>query len=117
MSDLRTNMSLSAEDEAAKTSALIGYGLMILGMFTGVFWLIGDIWAMVKKSDAEGSLFEDHYNNIISTFWWVFGLTIVGLMLSVVIAGYFILLGLWIWSIYRIIKGLARLTSNKPYAD
>ncbi|MPW30739.1 hypothetical protein F9L16_17270 [Agarivorans sp. B2Z047] len=110
-----TEAPLSASDEAAKTSALIGYGLMILGLFTGLFWLVGAIWAMVKKADAAGTLFEDHYSNIIKTFWWGFGLSIIGFVLAFVIVGYFVLLGVWIWSIYRIIKGLAKITSNKSY--
>jgi uncharacterized membrane protein len=110
-----TEAPLSASDEAAKTSALIGYGLMILGLFTGLFWIVGAIWAMVKKADAAGTLFEDHYSNIIKTFWWGFGLSIIGFVLAFVIVGYFVLLGVWIWSIYRIIKGLAKITSNKSY--
>tara|TARA_R110001583_G_scaffold2536_5_gene18262 strand:- start:30944 stop:31312 length:369 start_codon:yes stop_codon:yes gene_type:complete len=115
MTDLRSNMSLSIADDAAKTSALIAYGLMILGMFTGVFWLIGAIWTMLKKGEAEGTLFEDHYTNIISTFWWVLGLSIVGFILAFFIVGYFVLFVVWVWSIYRIINGLAKITSNKPY--
>jgi uncharacterized membrane protein len=115
MQNAVTEAPLSASDEAAKTSALIGYGLMILGLFTGLFWIVGAIWAMVKKADAAGTLFEDHYSNIIKTFWWGFGLSIIGFVLAFVIVGYFVLLGVWIWSIYRIIKGLAKITSNKSY--
>ncbi|BEU02095.1 hypothetical protein OAG1_08950 [Agarivorans sp. OAG1] len=115
MQNTVTEAPLSASDEAAKTSALIGYGLMILGLFTGLFWIVGAIWAMVKKADAAGTLFEDHYSNIIKTFWWGFGLSIIGFVLAFVIVGYFVLLGVWIWSIYRIIKGLAKITSNKSY--
>lgn len=107
--------SLSIKDDAAKTNALIAYGLMVVGLFTGIFWLIGAIWAMVKRGDAQGTLFEDHYSNIIKTFWWGLGLSIVGVMLAVVFVGYFILLAVWIWSIFKIIKGLAKITSNKAY--
>ncbi|MCQ8877081.1 hypothetical protein NQT69_03385 [Pseudoalteromonas shioyasakiensis] len=106
---------LSTKEEAAKTSALIGYGLMVLGLFTGIVWIIGAVWAMVKRSEAEGTIFEDHYSNIISTFWWGLGLSIIGLILAFVVVGYFLLIGVWIWSIYRIIKGLAKITSNKPF--
>ncbi|MFT6986804.1 MAG: putative membrane protein [Psychromonas sp.] len=106
---------LSSQDDAAKTHALIAYGLMVAGLFTGIFWIIGAVWAMVKKDEASGTLFEDHYSNIIKTFWWGLGLSIVGFLLAFVIVGYFLLLAVWIWSIYRIIKGLARITSNKRY--
>ncbi len=106
---------LSIKDDAAKTNALIAYGLMVVGMFTGVFWIVGAIWAMVKKGDAQGTIFEDHYSNIIKTFWWVLGLSILGFILAFVIVGYFILLAVWIWSIYKIVKGLSKITSNKAY--
>ncbi|WP_440053129.1 DUF4870 family protein [Pseudoalteromonas sp. T1lg65] len=111
----QTPQALSARDEAAKLNALIAYGLMIAGLFTGVFWIIGAVWAMVKKADAQGTVFEDHYSNIISIFWWGLGLSIVGFILLFFIIGYFILVGVWVWSIFKIIKGLAQITSNKSY--
>ena len=107
--------SLSTKDDAAKTNALIAYGLMVVGMFTGIFWIVGAIWAMVKKGDAQGTIFEDHYSNIIKTFWWGLGLSILGLILAFFVIGYFILLAVWIWSIYKVVKGLAKITSNKAY--
>jgi len=108
-------LSLTVQDEMAKTNAIIAYGLMILGLFTGIFWIIGAIWAMIKKSDAQNSVFEDHYTNIIKTFWWGVALSVVGLLLAFFVVGYFILLATWIWSIFKIVKGLARITSNKAY--
>ncbi len=107
--------SLSAKDDAAKTNALIAYGLIVIGLFTGIFWIIGAVWAMVKKGEAQGTIFEDHYSNIIKTFWWGLGLSILGFILAFIVVGYFILLAVWIWSIYKIIKGLAKITSNKAY--
>jgi uncharacterized membrane protein len=107
--------SLSIIDDAAKTNALIAYGLMVIGLFTGIFWIIGAIWAMVKKGEAKGTMFEDHYSSIIKTFWWGLGLSILGFILAFVVVGYFILLAVWIWSIYKVIKGLAKITSNKAY--
>ncbi|OUV22145.1 MAG: hypothetical protein CBC55_04965 [Gammaproteobacteria bacterium TMED95] len=107
--------ALSSKDEAAKLNALIAYGLMVVGMFTGVLWIVGAVWAMVKKSDAQGTVFEDHYTNITKTFWWGLGLSILGFILAFVVVGYFLLLAVWIWSIYKIVKGLAKITSNKAY--
>lgn len=108
-------LALSAKDEAAKTNALIAYGLMVVGIFTGIFWIVGAIWAMVKKGDAQGTMFADHYTNIIKTFWWGLGLSILGAILAFVVVGYFLLLAVWIWSIFKVVKGLANLTANKPY--
>lgn len=119
MSDLQSNthqeMDLSTKNDAAKTNALIAYVLMCLGVFTGILWIIGAVWAMVKKEEAAGTIFEDHYSNMIKTFWWGLGLSIVGFILAFIIVGYFVLLAVWIWSIYRIVKGLSKITSNKAY--
>lgn len=103
--------------ENSKNNALIAYILMGLGIFTGVFWIIGAIWAMVKKDDAVNTPFHDHYSNIIKTFWWGLAWTILGMLLWVFVIGAFIMLFVWIWSIYRIVKGIARLTSNQSYKD
>jgi len=51
---------LSAKDDAAKTNALIAYCLMAVGFFTSIFWLVGAVWAMVKKGDAADTIYEDH---------------------------------------------------------
>lgn len=102
-------------DDDVKTGALIAYLCLLAGYITIVFWLVGGIWAMVKRSDAGNSRYAGHYNNIISVFWWGLGLSLIGAILTVFMVGYFILLGTVVWSIYRIIKGLSLLTSDKPY--
>lgn len=103
--------------ENAKNNALISYVLMAIGIFTGIFWFIGAIWAMVKKDDAINTQYHDHYTNIVKTFWWGLLWTVIGIATWMIFIGAFIILIAWIWSIYRIIKGLARITSNKSYND
>lgn len=108
---------LSRRESAAKANALIAYCLMAIGLFTGFFWLVGAIWAMAKKSEGIDTVFEDHYGNIISIFWWAIGLSILGIVLTYIIVGYLILFAVWIWSVYRIVSGIAKLTSNRPFYD
>jgi uncharacterized membrane protein len=115
MNQLLPNTPLSAQDDEAKTHALIAYALMLAGLLTVVFWLVGGIWAMVKKSDTESSRFSDHYTNLISTFWWAIFWAILGGVLSLLFVGYIMLCILWLWALYRLIKGLAKLTSNRAY--
>ncbi|PSU31504.1 DUF4870 family protein [Photobacterium aquimaris] len=109
------NSTMTPKDQAAKTNALIAYGLMVAGFFTGIAWIIGGIWAMVKKDEAVGTIFEDHYSNIIKTCWWGLGLFIVSFVLAFVVVGYFLAIAVFIWCLFKIIKGLAKLTSNKAY--
>lgn len=110
-------LMMTAEERSAKTGALVGYILMIAGLFTGVFWVIGAIWAMLKKSDARGTQFADHYSNQISIFWWGLLFSVIGGATVFIVVGYFILAVVWFWSVYKLVKGLARLTSNKSYKD
>jgi len=107
--------SLTTKEANAKVNVVIAYIFMLLGIFTGVFWLIGAIWAMVKVSDARGTFFEGHYHNIISTFWWGIVWSVAGFILTFFFVGYFVLFVVWVWTIYRMVKGLARATSNQPY--
>jgi len=106
-----------ADKEAdAKTQALIAYILMTIGLFTGVFWLLGAIWAMVKKSSAEGTLYYHHFTNMITTFWISLLLSILGSVTLFLMIGYPILFLTYIWSIYRIVKGLATALSGRVYS-
>lgn len=104
-------------NSSAKTSALIGYGLMIFGMFTGIGSLIGVIWAYIKAGDYKDSIFADHFANIKSTFWISLLLVIVGLVTALIGIGYIIFIVSAIYYIFKTIKGIARLTSDKPYSD
>ncbi|QUX90682.1 hypothetical protein CYL31_04370 [Marinomonas sp. A3A] len=108
---------LTPREENAKSNVVIAYIFMLLGVFTGVFWLIGAIWAMVKADEARGTFFEDHYANIISTFWWGIFWSVIGVILAFFFIGYIVLFGVWVWSIFRMVKGIARATSNQSYRE
>lgn len=107
--------SLPATDSNAKTHALIAYCLLLVGLFTAIPMIIGAIWAMVKKSDAAGTLYHSHYRNAIKTFWWSLLWTVIGMILTVALVGYLILVVTWVWAFYRLVKGVARITSDEPY--
>src|SRR5690554_8152942 len=96
-----TPTTLSAQDEMSKTNAIIAYALLIGGYFTGITWIIGGIWTMVKRSDANGSIYEDHHDNIITTFCSSIGLSITGIITAFFFIGWLVLLGVFIWSLFR----------------
>ncbi len=116
---------LSAPDGIAKTNLLIAYCLMLLGLLVGVFgvtgllafifWISGGAWAIFKKEEVQGTLFEDHYKSIVEAFWWGLGISIVGVLTVMVGVGIILLLVGWLWLFYRVVRGLAKITSNKPY--
>ncbi|WP_133406379.1 DUF4870 family protein [Parashewanella tropica] len=115
MSTIDPNTPLSSYDSAAKQNALIAYIFMGIGLFTGIFWFVGFVWALIKKSDAQNSIFADHYSNIISVFIWGLVFTVIGVITVFFVIGWFILLAVFIWTIYRLVKGAVNLTSNKSF--
>lgn len=109
------NIPLSPKDEEARKNALIAYILMLLGLFTGVFWLIGAIWAMVNAKGARDSIYYGHYQNIIGIFWWGLIVSIAGIILAIFLIGYLVLFAVWLWSIIKLVKGISRLSNGLPY--
>ncbi|WP_189403980.1 DUF4870 family protein [Alteromonas halophila] len=107
--------TLSQEDQEARQHALIAYILMLLGLFTGLLWLAGGIWAIIKQPAASQTQFADHYQNLVRTFVIAIVLSILGGILTVVLIGWPILFGVFIWAAFKLVKGLVRLSSNQAY--
>lgn len=105
-----------SHDSDAKTHALIAYFLMVLGLFTAIPILIGAIWAMVKKKDARGSIYHSHYVNATRTFWWSLFWTAIGCVFLVTGIGIVVFAITWVWVLYRLLKGLARIISDEAYS-
>ncbi|MDB4838180.1 hypothetical protein OAH87_06945 [Marinomonas sp.] len=106
---------LTSKEDTAKTNVLIAYILMLVGVFTGVFWFIGAVWVMIKQAEAKDTIFEDHYQNIISTFWWGITVSILGFILTFFFIGFIVLFVIWVWSIFKVVKGLSRVLSNQSF--
>ncbi len=106
---------LSAYEKNVKSGIIIGYALMALGFFTGIFMIIGVIWAMLKKGEARDTHLQDHYSNIITVFWVGLFLSIIGYLTLFILIGILILICTYIWVLYRIIKGSLRIHSNQSY--
>ncbi|WP_259397956.1 hypothetical protein [Vibrio sp. SG41-7] len=98
-----------------RSRPFIAYALMLLGFFTGISFLAGGIWGIVKKSDAQGTVFADHYDNITKTFFVSIVLTIIGALTAVFIIGYVVLLVAAIYTLWKMIAGLAKITSDKSF--
>lgn len=99
----------------AKTHALISYILLAVGLFTAIPILFGGVWAMIKRSSARGTIYHSHYTNAIRTFWWTIFWTVVGCILVFVAIGWLILGAAWLWALYRVVNGFAKITSDEAY--
>ncbi|MBI3676668.1 MAG: hypothetical protein HY243_08635 [Proteobacteria bacterium] len=117
--------------------ALIAYGLFLAAAMNGFTAVVGLVLAYVKRGDARGTIYESHFENLITVFWvslviavllacallfGVFGLAMSlskgypGLALFWLPAAYFGWIVLAVWYLYRTVKGLVRAIDGKPYA-
>lgn len=104
----------SQQLESLRTVVLVVYVLQALSFFVGITALIGVIIDYVKRDDARGTWLESHIRWQIRTFWWSLLWGVIGLITAWAVVGFIILGILYIWIIYRVIKGWLKLMDRKP---
>ncbi len=98
--------------QKTKNVALVVYVLYALSFLWGVTAIAGVIIAYIKHGDVRGTWLESHFAWQIRTFWWGLAWTVVGIVLALVGVGFLILLAVWIWAVYRVVKGWLRLNDG-----
>lgn len=97
-------------------NAKIVYILYLVGLVVGITSIIGVVMAYIYKGDAPNWL-KDHYRWQIRTFWIGLLYSAIGLITSLILVGYLILLFVLVWYIVRCIKGLQCLDKRQPLPD
>lgn len=111
------NFTITAQhdDRAARQITLITYILYGLSFFVGVTAIVAIIINHVKLEDLRGTLYESHFRWQIRTFWWGLLWTVIGMALVWALGLGFLVLGvLWVWWIYRMVRGILNWTERKP---
>ena len=90
------------------------YALQAMSFIFVITFIVAVIINYVKKDDVKGTWLESHFRWQIRTFWYGLLWSILGGITFVLIIGYFILIAVAIWLIYRITKGWLRLLDKKP---
>ena len=98
--------------EVSTSNAKLVYVLYLVGIIIGITGLVGVIMAYVNRGDATDWL-KTHYQFQIRTFWIGLLYMVLGMALSAVIVGYFILLFWLIWLIVRCVVGLKQLDKGE----
>jgi len=93
---------------------------VLYGLYA-VYWLTGGLTGLVaiilnyiKRGDAAGTPYENHFTWQIRTFWWAVLGHVIGFATIWIGIGFLILGAVSIWTLYRIIKGWLFLYENKP---
>ena len=101
--------------ERLKTLTMLVYALQAAGfLLPPVVWIVAVIINYVKREDVTGTWLESHFRWQIRTFWFGLLWAVPGVILFVLIVGWFILAADAIWIIYRIVKGWLNLSENRP---
>jgi uncharacterized membrane protein len=105
----------AASADSTRTLTIVIYLLYLASLFNGITAIIGVALAYAKREDARGTPYESHFSNAIEMFW----IFLVGMMVAVplcfVLIGIPLVIGLYIWVIFRTVKGLVRAIDARPY--
>ena len=100
--------------DSARKIAAICYALYAVSFLVGITAIAAIILNYIKREDARGTWVDSHYRWQIRTFWITLVGTFVFWVLSLILIGIPLLIALWIWAIYRIVKGWLRLYERRP---
>jgi uncharacterized membrane protein len=110
------NEVLAQEKAPTEDAAKIVYVLYLVSIVFGITGIIGVVMAYVNRDDAPDWL-QTHYQFQIRTFW-IGGLYMfIGLLLALVLIGYFVFLFWVIWLIVRCIKGMKSLDKKAAHPN
>jgi len=105
-----------SDSDNGRTIAIITYILHLVGACTGLLSIVALIVNYVVKDD-HGPLMASHHTWMIRTFWYTLLAFFICAVLFVTVIGiplaYLLGLAAWLWYIYRHIKGLIDLSSDK----
>ena len=105
-----------ADQDTGRIMAIVAYVLFLIGWPTLHLATIGGvILAYVQRDDVRGTIWESHFDAIITTFWISLVIGVIAVPLCFVLVGIPLMIGLVIWFLYRTIRGLVHAIESKPY--
>jgi uncharacterized membrane protein len=99
----------SVEDE--RIWAIASYVLHLVGAVCGLTSIIGLVINYLKR-DRHDDLFDSHHAWMIRSFWWAILWSIIGFVTILLLIGWVILFLVWVWYIYRHVRGLIALLNG-----
>ncbi len=99
--------------EGDRTLTVVAYVLHLVGAVAGITSLAGLIINYVKR-DGYDELFDSHHSWMIRSFWWAILWCVIGVVTIVILIGWAILFVVWLWYIYRHVRGLIALLNGEP---
>jgi uncharacterized membrane protein len=111
-----TTGTVSRSDESFRGTAILAYVLYLLGWPSlHLSTIVALVLAYVQRGDSRGTIWESHFSNVIETFWISLIVGIVAIPLCFIGIGFVVLAFLFVWFLFRTIKGLIRAIDGRPY--
>ncbi|MFM9879698.1 MAG: DUF4870 family protein [Burkholderiaceae bacterium] len=104
----------AGELAALRQMTLISYLLNAAGFLLGVTWFVAVVLCYIKRDDARGTLYESHLTWQIRTFWWGLVWALAGSATLLLGVGFAVLGIVYLWVIYRVVKGFIYWSDEKP---
>ena len=103
----------------ARLSLHVIYGLYAVTLFTAFPIFIGVVIAYIQRATSRGTVYETHYDGLISTFWTVLVLNIIALVAAFLVVfmpiAWILWAIAWIVTLVVVIRGWLRLVNDRPY--
>jgi uncharacterized membrane protein len=113
-----TNLAeFDSKTSGDRTVMHVLYALHTLAWFSGgVFAVVALIMNYLRRSDESDSLYVDHHNYMIKTFWWtlLWLVLLSPLWLLLMLPGAIAYGIVWLWYLYRCIRGWMRFSNYRP---
>ncbi|MFC4348542.1 DUF4870 family protein [Kordiimonas lipolytica] len=97
-----------------RRSVVLVYILYLIGLATGGLASVAGVIIAHTKSHHVGGIYRSHLDFQIRTFWLGLVIGLIGVLLTVVLVGFLILAGLFVWMLVRSIKGLMAANDGQP---
>jgi uncharacterized membrane protein len=105
---------LDENERRLNNLTLTVYILQAVSLLVGVTGIVAVIINYVKRDDVRGTLYESHFEWQIRTFWLALLGYVIGAVLTWLLVGFVILFAVWVWYIYRVVKGFLYFNDRKP---
>ncbi|QDQ26057.1 hypothetical protein FNU76_06675 [Chitinimonas arctica] len=112
---------VEAQEKSLKQLAIVAYVLLGISLFTALpTGLVGLIIAHLKRGEARDTWLASHFDFVIQTFWLsVVGFIIAGVLFCTIIGiplAILLCAAVWLWTLYRVVKGALALNDNQEVA-
>jgi len=101
---------------SSEGTAKVVYILYLVGIIFGLTGIIGVVMAYINKREAPDWL-QTHYQFLIRTFWIGLLYVLIGMVSSVILIGYLVLLFWVVWLVIRGVKGMKSLDQKEAHPD